>query len=293
MRVFFFLLISYMSMAQEIIPLYPDGVPGLKVKDVPEKMTGANITNVTVPTLAIYKPQKQTSNAAVVICPGGGYAVLAYKKEGEDLARWFSERGMIAVVLKYRLPQREYFTDAGIRPLQDAQSAIAFVKSHAKEWGIKDVGIMGFSAGGHLAATTSTLFDNPVGEIKRSLEEVRPDFSLLIYPVISLDDNITHEGSKKNLLGPNFNEQELKRYSPEKNITEKTPPVFLVSTTDDWVVSENSIAYYLAAKRHKVPAEMHIYEKGGHGYALTKDNRGPVEKWPEALEAWLKLHKWL
>lgn len=122
---------------------------------------------------------------------------------------------------------------------------------------------------------------------------MRPDFSLLIYPVISLDDNITHEGSKKNLLGPNFNEQELKRYSPEKNITEKTPPVFLVSTTDDWVVPENSIAYYLAAKRHKVPAEMHIYEKGGHGYALTKDNRGPVEKWPEALEAWLKLHKWL
>jgi acetyl esterase/lipase len=290
---YLFLFISRMSFAQEIIPLYPNGVPGLLAQNIPEKREGANITNITQPTLAIYLPQNKTSDAAVVICPGGGYAVLAYKKEGEDLARWFNEQGMIAVVLKYRLPQEEFFSDAGIRPLQDAQRALAYVRGKAEEWKVKSVGIMGFSAGGHLAATASTLFDRPVGENPPSAVDVRPDFSLLIYPVVTMDSVYTHQGSRANLLGKHPSTELERRYSPEKQVNASTPPVFLLSTTDDWVQAENAIGYYLAAKKHKVPAELHVFEKGGHGYALTKANRGPIETWPELLQAWMREHKFL
>lgn len=282
-----------MSSAQEIVPLYPNGVPGLHAAPVPEKKENANITNITQPTLALFFPEKKTSDAAVVICPGGGYGVLAYKKEGEDLARWFNAQGMIAVVLKYRLPQEEYFTDAGIRPLQDAQRALAYVREKTREWGITRVGIMGFSAGGHLAATASTLFAQPVGENPPLASAVRPDFSLLIYPVITMDAGLTHEGSRNNLLGKSPSADLVQRYSPEKQVNETTPPVFLLSTTDDWVQAENAISYYLAAKKHKVPAELHVFEKGGHGYALTKANRGPIETWPELLKAWMQEHKLL
>lgn len=295
MRVFIglFLFLSYMSSAQEIVPLYPNGVPGLQAQNVPEKKEGANITNVTQPTLALFFPERKTSDAAVVICPGGGYGVLAYKKEGEDLARWFNAQGMIAVVLKYRLPQEEFFSDAGIRPLQDAQRALAYVRQKASDWNVKQVGIMGFSAGGHLAATASTLFGQPVGENPPLASEVRPDFSLLIYPVITMDAGLTHEGSRRNLLGKSPSEDLVKKYSPEKQVNADTPPVFLLSTTDDWVQAENAISYYLAAKKHKVPAELHVFEKGGHGYALTKADRGPIETWPTLLKGWLQEHKFI
>lgn len=280
--------------AQEIILLYPDGTPGLKTPGVEEKaLTGDDVTrisNVTRPAITIYQPKNRTTDAAVVICPGGGYSILAYDKEGIELAEWFNDHGMTAVVLKYRLPERENFENVSIRPLQDAQAAIRYIRKNAAQYGLaKDkIGIMGFSAGGHLAATASTLFEQQVGEITDESVSVRPDFSLLIYPVISFDDAITHAGSKERLIGKNPSEEMETLFSPDKQVKSNTPPAFLVSTADDWVVPENSIAYFLACKRNKVPAEMHIYEKGGHGYALKKRNLGQVESWPDRMEEWLK-----
>lgn len=285
---------SINTAAQEVIPLYPDGTPGLKVTGVKENVTRdeevSRVSNITNPTITIYQPENKTTDAAVLICPGGGYSILAYDKEGTDVARWFSARGMTAVVLKYRLPERENFDNAGIRPLQDAQAAIRYMRKNADKYGLAThkIGIMGFSAGGHLAATASTLFAQQVGEITDEKVSVRPDYSLLIYPVISFDDAITHAGSKERLIGKNPAKETENLFSPDKQVQADTPPAFLVSTTDDWVVPENAIAYYLACKKNKVPVEIHIYEKGGHGYALKKRNLGAVESWPDQMEAWLK-----
>lgn len=280
--------------AQEVIPLYPDGTPGLKAGAGVEKAVKndgiTRISNVTRPMITVYQPANKTTDAAVVICPGGGYSILAYDHEGTELAEWFNARGMTAVVLKYRLPERENFDNVSIRPLQDAQAAIRYVRKNAGKYGLAadKIGIMGFSAGGHLAATASTLFHTQVGEITDASVSVRPDFSLLIYPVISFDSGITHSGSKENLIGKNPSPEEEVRFSPEKQVKADTPPAFLVSTTDDWVSPENSIAYFLACKKNKVPAEMHIYEKGGHGYALKDRNLGPVQSWPARMEDWLR-----
>lgn len=282
------------TIAQEVIPLYPDGTPGLKAAGVTEQAPKTDgitrISGVTRPTITIYRPGKKTTDAAVVICPGGGYSILAYDHEGTELAEWFNARGMTAVVLKYRLPERENFDNVSIRPLQDAQAAIRYVRKHAGQYGLAGdkIGIMGFSAGGHLAATASTLFDTQVGEITDPTVSVRPDFSLLIYPVISFDAAITHAGSKDNLIGKNPSKEDEVRFSPEKQVKADTPPAFLVSTADDWVSPENSIAYFLACRKNKVPVEMHIYEKGGHGYALKDHNLGPVQSWPDRMEDWLK-----
>lgn len=282
------------SVAQEVIPLYPNGAPGLKTSGVIEKAPKeggiTRISNVTQPTITIYRPETLTTDAAVVICPGGGYAILAYDHEGTELAEWFNARGMTAVVLKYRLPERDNFDNVSIRPLQDAQAALRYMRKNAGKYGIAPdkIGIMGFSAGGHLAATASTLFDTQVGEITDPPVSVRPDFSLLIYPVISFDNEITHSGSKENLIGKNPSKEEEERFSPEKQVRADTPPAFLVSTADDWVSAENAIAYFRACKKNKVPAEMHIYEKGGHGYALKDRNLGPVQSWPARMEDWLK-----
>lgn len=289
------MLFSILVSAQEIIPLYPDGkVPGLKKSGIVEKSPKeggvTRISNVTQPSITIYSPKNKTTDAAVIICPGGGYGILAYDHEGTEIAEWFNKKGMTAVVLKYRLPERENFDNVSIRPLQDAQTAIRYVRKNADKYGIsKDkIGIMGFSAGGHLAATASTLFDTQVGEVTDPSVSVRPDFSLLIYPVISFDKEITHVGSKENLIGKNPSKEDEIRFSPEKQVKADTPPAFLISTTDDWVVPENSIAYFLACKKNKVPVEMHIYEKGGHGYALKDNNLGPVQSWPDRMEDWLR-----
>lgn len=288
------MFLAHITYAQETILLYPGGAPGLKTTGVVEKaLTSDGITrisNVTQPAITIYQPENKTTDAAVVICPGGGYAILAYDHEGTELAEWFNARGMTAVVLKYRLPERENFENVSIRPLQDAQAALRYVRKNAAKYGLaKDkIGIMGFSAGGHLAATASTLFHRQVGEVTDETVSVRPDFSLLIYPVISFDDAITHAGSKENLIGKNPEKETETLFSPDKQVQADTPPAFLVSTTDDWVVPENAIAYFLACKKNKVPVEMHIYEKGGHGYALKDRNLGPVQSWPGRMESWLR-----
>lgn len=288
------MFLAHITYAQETVLLYPDGAPGLKSAGAVEKALTTDgitrISNVTQPAITIYRPKNKTTDAAVVICPGGGYSILAYDHEGTELAEWFNARGMTAVVLKYRLPERENFENVSIRPLQDAQAAIRYVRKNTEKYGLaKDkIGIMGFSAGGHLAATASTLFDTQVGEITDPSVSVRPDFSLLIYPVISFDKEITHSGSKEKLIGSNPSQEDEIRFSPEKQVKADTPPAFLVSTTDDWVVPENTISYFLACKKNKVPVEMHIYEKGGHGYALKDRKLGLVQSWPDRMEAWLR-----
>ncbi len=284
--------------ANETILLFPEGTPGLKAGvQIPEdSKTSDGITrlkDVTQPAMYVYLPKKKTSDAAVIICPGGGYGILAIDHEGYDIARWFTDRGVTAFVLKYRLPQENLFENKEIRPLQDAQQAIRIVRKNAQKYSIspEKVGIMGFSAGGHLASTASTHFTTQVGEITDPSISVRPDFSLLIYPVITFSDKFTHNGSRNNLIDKDPTVEKIEFYSNEKQVTADTPPTFLVSTTDDGVQPENSIAYFLACKKNKVPVELHIYEKGGHGYALKKNNRGPVETWAARMEDWLRERK--
>ena len=280
--------------------LYPEGTPGLKEGiNIPENSkTDGGITrvnDVTQPALYVYQPKKKVSDAAVIICPGGGYSILAIDHEGYEIAEWFNARGITAFVLKYRLPQENLFTHVDIRPLQDAQQAIRLVRKNANKYGIspEKIGIMGFSAGGHLASTASTHFNRQVGETADPTSNVRPDFSILIYPVISMGDRFTHSGSRNNLIGQNPSVENIELYSNDKQVSKDTPPTFLISTTDDWVVPENTINYFLACKKNNVPVEMHIYAKGGHGYALKKRNLGAVEKWPARLEDWLKDRKLL
>jgi acetyl esterase/lipase len=290
-------LMSDIYAQNETILLYTGTAPGSTGKQVPEdsKTTDGitRVKDVTQPALIVYPAKKKTTDATVIICPGGGYGILAIDHEGYDIAKWFNDRGMTAFVLKYRLPQEELFNNDEIRPLQDAQQAIRIVRKNAAKYGVSPdkVGMMGFSAGGHLAATASTHFTTQVGEITDPSISVRPDFSLLIYPVITFNDRFTHFGSRDNLIGKNPPVEKIEWYSNDKQVTKDTPPTFLISTTDDSVQPENSIAYFLACKKNKVPVEMHIYEKGGHGYGLKKQGKGPVETWAARMEDWLKDRK--
>ena len=286
---------SLQSMAQtEIINLWPEGkVPNFKTSSVEEKsVTDANgilrISGVTVPTITAYiAPKEKATGAAVMICPGGGYGILAASHEGSDFAKWFNERGISAFVLKYRLPNEKAMTHQHEVPLMDAMQAMKLIRQHAGKWNIdlNKIGVMGFSAGGHLAATLSTHYN--MGE--KASEEAKPNFSMLIYPVISLSPELAHGGSRDNLLGPEKSEELIKYYSNEMQVSAKTPPAFLVHAMDDGAVPvENSIEYYLALKKLKIPAEMHLYPVGGHGYGFRTEGKGSLANWPAAMEGWLK-----
>jgi len=238
-----------------------------------------------------YYPAKpsESKGTAVIICPGGGYWGLAIQHEGAQIAEWFNSFGVTAFVLKYRLPDDAIMKDKSVGPLQDAQEAIRLVRRHAKEWNINPnkIGIMGFSAGGHLASTLSTHFNEKIYE-PSDTTSARPDFSLLIYPVISMDSAITHSGSRLFLLGEHPSSDQIKRFSNELQVTDQTPPAFLIHSLDDNVVPvQNSINYALAMKKFAVPCELHIYEKGGHGYGLGR-SEDTETSWPEACKLWLK-----
>jgi len=290
-------MLSTANAQTDTIILYPNGVPGLKGAQIPEdsqKSGGiTRVKDITQPAVYVYQPKNKTSDASVIICPGGGYGILAIDHEGYEIAQWFNDRGVTAFVLKYRLPQDELFENAEIRPLQDAQQAIRIIRKNSVKYGIAPdkIGIMGFSAGGHLASTASTHFKTQVGEITDATVSVRPDFSLLIYPVITFGAVNTHSGTRDNLVGADAPADKIDLYSNEKHVTAETPPTFLVSTTDDGVSPENSISYYQACRNNKVPVEMYIYEKGGHGYALKKNGLGPVESWPDRLADWMRERK--
>nr|WP_315150460.1 alpha/beta hydrolase [uncultured Flavobacterium sp.] len=249
----------------------------------------SGLSKVSQPTLTVFLADQSSSNGTVVIiCPGGGYLHLAINKEGYKIAKWFNSFGISAFVLKYRMPSDLTMKDKTIGPLQDAQEAIRMVRRNASKWHLDPtkIGIMGFSAGGHLAATASTHYADKVYDSKEEVSS-RPDFSILIYPVISMQDGITHNGSKKYLLGENVSSEMVEKYSNEKRVDAKTPKAFLVHATDDKVVPvENSINYYLALKQNKIPVEMHIYENGGHGFGLGV--QGTNTNWPKACEKWME-----
>ncbi|WP_308991105.1 prolyl oligopeptidase family serine peptidase [Mariniflexile litorale] len=251
------------------------------------------IRKVTEPTLKVFLVDNNNlENTAVIICPGGGYSVLSHDKEGDKIAEWLNAIGISAFVLKYRLPSDAIMEDKTIGPLQDAQEAIRTVKRNAKNWNLdpNKIGIIGFSAGGHLASTAATHYNDKVYASDET--SARPDFSMLIYPVISMEDGITHNGSKENLLGKDPSSELIEKYSNEKQVNKNTPPTILIHATDDKSVPvENSINYYLALKKHNVPTEMHIYENGGHGFGLGRF--GTHLNWPKACENWLIANKFI
>ncbi len=267
------------------INLWPEGGIPLRIKNnIQEQVEHTDmirIGKVQVPQLEVYLPNKKSaSGQAVIICPGGGYAILAYDWEGTDIAKLLNAKGIAAFVLKYRLPDPLSSTAPDKVPLMDAKQAMRIVRARATEWNVNPnkIGIMGFSAGGHLASTFSTHFE----------EDTKPNFSILIYPVISMDKSITHMGSRNNLIGNNPTNAMIKWYSNELQVTSNTPPTFLIHATDDDVVTvENSLLYYQALKVNKVPTEMHIYPAGGHGFGLANGNKS-LESWPSLMIEWIK-----
>ena len=278
-----------------MIPVWPEGAPGaIKADDYPETteyiQSGApRIGQVSDPTLTVFLPSKEkATGAAVVICPGGGYARLAIDHEGWDIAVWLRNMGVAGIVLKYRLPTDKIMKDKKIGPLQDAQEAIRIVRRNAEAWGIdpEKVGVMGFSAGGHLAATLSTQFDEQVYTPQDNVS-ARPDFSILIYPVISMKEGVTHEGSRENLIGEDPDNQLIARFSNELQIDEQTPPAFLVHAADDKAVPvSNSLLYFEGLRKYETPAELHIYESGGHGFGLGRGLE-TAKGWADACKLWL------
>jgi len=269
------------SVAPTIMPLWDDTVPGI-----------LGSAEKDIPTLTVYPVSGETvTDCAIVICPGGGYGHLAIDHEGRQIAEWFNSIGVTAFVLKYRLPSDGYRHPV---PLMDAQQAIRAVRHKASKWNIDtaQIGIIGFSAGGHLASSVGTHFEKPV-KIEQGSEEFeamscRPDFMVLIYPVISMQDGITHQGSKNNLLGENPDTELVSLVSNENQVTSQTPPTFLVHANDDnAVVPENSLRFYEALRKADVPAEMHIYLKGGHGFGI-RAGAGPAAEWPRLCKQWMQ-----
>jgi acetyl esterase/lipase len=287
--VLLFMLFSVFVQAQEIITLYPSNIPNSKQSGLKESGIGM-YKDVTVPTLEYFKPNaEKASGAAIIIVPGGGYSVVVYDGEGVSTAKAFAEKGIAAFVLKYRLPNDAVMTDKKIGPLQDAQQAIKLVRDNAEKWGLdkNKIGIMGFSAGGHLASTAATHFEKwYIENIENT--SLRPDFQILVYPVISMTAALTHTGSRDNLLGKNPSREDVDLFSNELQVQSDTPPAYLTHTADDKVVDvDNSIVYFEKLRNHKVPVEMHIYPMGDHGFIFRHPG------WMEPLFSWLESNAWL
>jgi acetyl esterase/lipase len=277
--------LGFGATVSEPIPLWPKGAPDEK-GDVGEEhdttkadgglVAGQRVIrlgNVSKPTITLYRPAKEKdTGTAVVVCPGGGYSILAMDLEGTEICEWFNSIGVTGVLLKYRVPTRPG-DDQHIAPLQDAQRALGLVRFHAKEWDLnpKRIGVLGFSAGGHLTAYLSTHFDKRAYQPVDDADEVscRPDFSMPIYPAYLV-----------------LKEHENK-LSPGMNVTANTPPTFLIQAEDDGVRVENSLFYFLALKEAKVPAEMHLYASGGHGYGL-RPSANTITTWPKRAEEWMR-----
>lgn len=259
--------------------LWPHGAPGAKGDRPADKPTL---------TICLPDPQKATG-AAVVICPGGGYGFLAVGHEGRDIAEWLNGLGVAGFILEYRHRARGYGHPA---PLQDAQGAIRTVRARAAQWKVdpRKIGIMGFSAGGHLASTAGTHFDKGDPKAEDPVERVscRPDFMILCYPVIAFGEPYTHRGSQQNLIGKDPDPELVRSLSSEKQVTAETPPTFLFHTDEDTgVPAENSVFFYLALRRAKVPAELHVYRRGRHGLGLAPKTPG-TSSWPRRCEDWMR-----
>lgn len=285
-------------MAQQVLPLYPGPIPGAKPTPadyqeitVMREGRGAGISKVSIPTLTVYQPAKDKANGtAVIVCPGGGYSGLAIGHEGYPVAERFAAMGVTAFVLKYRLPSDEIMQDRSVGPLQDVEQAIYTLRKDASKWGINPskIGVMGFSAGGHLASSLTVHYKDVKIENKEGLS-LRPDFSILIYPVISFTES-EHKGSAEKLAGANTT---LRQYfSNDKHVNAETPPTFLIHANDDMTVPvQNSMLFNQALVKAKVKAEMHIYQAGGHGFGLK--NKTTAEDWFKTLENWMRGNQFL
>ncbi len=290
-------VISLSAMAQESKPikLYPKGVPNSKAAPAgyAEKNENNRVSMVTDPVITPFFPEKGKANGTtVIICPGGGYSRLAMDHEGIAVAKKFNEIGVTAFVLTYRLPSDAIMVDKTIGPLQDAQRAIQILRERAQEWGINPsrIGIIGFSAGGHLASTAITHFDKAVIDNKSNIS-LRPDFGVLIYPVISFGP-IGHIGSKDNLIGKTPTPEMVDLYSNEKQVTANTPPAFLVHAEDDKTVPVmNSIVFYEAMVKAGVKGELHLFQAGGHGFGLV--NKTTKAEWFNNCKDWMDANGWL
>lgn len=276
--------------AQEIIKLYPDKTPNSRPSSTKESFFSGMYKNVTEPTLQIYLPDpEKATGMAVVICPGGGYSVVVYEGEGITTAKKFVKEGIAAFVLKYRLPNDSIMIDKKIGPLQDVQQAMKIVRENAIRWKVdtEKIGIMGFSAGGHLAATLATHFEKTLIENDKNTS-LRPDFQILVYPVISMMDSLTHPDSRKNLLGENPSNETIIEYSNEMQIDKNTPPAYITHASDDKLVDvSNSIEYYLKLRKNNVDVEMHLFQKGDHGFIFRQ------KFWMQPLINWMKDSGWI
>lgn len=284
--------------SQQVIDLYSDSIPNSRPTPNEEYADTTKegiliIHKISRPSLTVFlPPAAKATGAAVIICPGGGYWIAAAGHEGYDVARRFNEMGIAAFVLKYRIPSDAIMINKEIGPLQDAQRAIQVVRTNARIWGINrnKIGIMGFSAGGHLASTAGTHFQKPYIKNNRKVS-LRPDFMILVYPVISFTDSIGHSGSRQNLIGKDPSAEKIREYSNEYQVTRKTPPVFLVHAKNDPIKVENSLVFAESLRKNKVPYEIYLYEKGGHGYGMN--NPTSEIKWMDLVNEWMKKMKWI
>lgn len=277
----FFAMNFFMTFAQEKIMLYPEGMAESNEIKVSESFRDPEfIINITEPRILAFPATKENSSGtAVLICPGGGYSGVSQIKEGSEFAKWFNDLGVSAFVLYYRMPNGHYEI-----PLNDAQKALAIIHQRAKEWNINKnkIGVMGFSAGGHLASTVGTHF-------KSKIE--RPAFMILGYPVVTMDSTYTHKGSRNNLLGKNPSEELVKLYSNELQVTKKTPPTFIVHARDDKTVPiANSRNLAKAIQDKGISCELKEYDLGGHGFGMRKKGI-PADNWDQELKAWLLKQK--
>lgn len=282
-------MMPMVARAQDLMNLYPGAIPNSRQGHLPpiaDPSTGM-VNRVLTPQLELYLPEKdKATGVAVIVCPGGSYKVLTYEAEGVRTAKELMKNGIAAFVLKYRLPDDSTMMDKKIGPLQDAQQAIKIVRENAQTWGIDTarVGIMGFSAGGHLAATAATHFpkayiDNP------QKTNLRPSFLIVVYPVISMLDGITHKDSRTNLLGKNPTKETIELFSNELQAGPDTPPTYITHAGDDKLVDvDNSIVFYEKLRHSNVSAELHLYPKGGHGFVLREK---PAD-WMAPLFIWMK-----
>lgn len=280
------------------LPLYEGTPPNQKESDLEEILENNGrrhfIRQVITPTIEVRLPSRgNASGHAVVVCPGGGYRGLAYDWEGIDTANFLNAKGIAAIILKSRLPDEASNIEPRLSPLLDAKRALRLARHNAEKWGYDadKIGIMGYSAGGHLASTLGTQFDEGDSSADDPVERLssRPDFMILVYPVITMREDYLHAGSRDNLLGKNPSDELLERYSSETQVTANTPPTLLIHSSDDkGVPVQNSIAFYEACLEHGVETEMHLYPYGGHGYSLGLSQGGRLATWPDRCVDWIR-----
>ncbi|WP_370512561.1 pectin acetylesterase PaeX [Dickeya sp. ws52] len=293
--------VSGFSLAETTFPIWPQGeAPGAITSSVQQQVVERSkdpawpdraVTGIRSPEITVYVPDNP-NGTALLITPGGSYQRVVLDKEGSDLAPYFTQQGYTLFVMTYRMPADGHQEGADA-PLADAQRAIRTLRSHATQWRIdpQRIGIMGFSAGGHVAASLGTRFAQTVYPAQDEIDHVsaRPDFMVLMYPVISMQENIAHAGSRKALMGSHPSEAQIERYSAEKQVSAQTPPTFLVHAIDDPSVSvDNSLVMLSALRENKIPAEIHLFEQGKHGFGIRGTVGLPAAAWPQLLNNWIK-----